>query len=139
MTMSNEPADIADVAIVGLGSGLALNPVRQIGTPAPHPRMSDGRLLDDHVGYEYALIACKVDATADEAMRRQCQQKGVAYVAVDDADPLQAWLDQAGISTALVRPDRYVLAVVETAADAASPLTHALRLQPSLDRETGAA
>jgi 3-(3-hydroxy-phenyl)propionate hydroxylase len=135
---SAEPARMSSIK-PSLGPGLALSSVSPIGTPGPQPHMSDGRLLDDHVGYGFALIARTGDVTTGEALRRQCLQHGVAFVAADDAGPLQAWLDQAGISAALVRPDRYVLAVAETLADAAGLLTCALRLQPPRDRGSRAA
>ncbi|WP_299807993.1 bifunctional 3-(3-hydroxy-phenyl)propionate/3-hydroxycinnamic acid hydroxylase [Tardiphaga sp.] len=134
----DEPVRMSSIK-PSLGRGLALSSERPVGTPAPQPRMPDGRLFDDRVGYGFALIARASDAAADDALRRQCQQQGVAFVAADEAGPLQAWLDQAGISAALVRPDRYVLAVAETSADAAGLLTHALRLSPSADRKSCAA
>ena len=122
-----------------LGPGLAPDGVCPIGMPGPPPRMSDGRLLDDHVGYGFALIARAGDIGAEETLRRRCRQQGVAFVAADDDGPLRDWLDQGNISAALIRPDRYVLAVAATPGDAASLLTHALHLPPSLHRESCAA
>lgn len=121
-----------------LGRGLAPESRVPIGTPAPQPRMADGRLLDDHVGYGFALITRAGDAAADDTLRRLCLQRGVAMVAADDG-PLRAWLDQAGIVAALVRPDRYVLAIADTPADVADLLAHVLRLQPMRDRQSCAA
>jgi 3-(3-hydroxy-phenyl)propionate hydroxylase len=101
--------------------------------------MSDGRLLDDHVGYGFALIARAGDIGAEETLRRQCGQQGVAFVAADDDGPLRDWLDQGNISAALIRPDRYVLAVAATPGDAAGLLTHALHFPRLPHRESCAA
>jgi 3-(3-hydroxy-phenyl)propionate hydroxylase len=137
-TVSTGPVRMSSIK-PSLGPGLAPDGALPIGTPAPQPRMTDGRLLDDHVGYVFALIARSTDAAAEDVLRRQCEQQGVAFVVADDNGPLRAWLDQSGIAAALVRPDRYVLAVAESSIGAAALLTHALHLQSSQDRQSCAA
>lgn len=92
-----------------LGPGLAAGWTGLTGRVAPQPRLEDGTLLDDRVGYRFAALlrpefASELSATVLE----RCVQRDVAVVA-DNAPALQDWLRAEGVGAVLVRPDRYVL------------------------------
>ena len=70
------------------------------GHLAPQPVLTDGRRLDDAVGYRSALLL-----HPDAALVARDD-----LVVVRDA-ALRPWLDELGARAALVRPDRYVQAL----------------------------
>lgn len=85
------------------------------GTLSAQPALSDGRMLDDAVGYRFALVgdpAC-LDAVS-ERTRRSWQALDVAVVDGHHAAVLE-WLRGLGASAALVRPDRYLFGTARTA------------------------
>jgi 3-(3-hydroxy-phenyl)propionate hydroxylase len=97
-----------------LGPGLAAGWTGLTGRVAPQPRLEDGTLLDDHVGYRFAALlrpefASELSATVLE----RCARRDVAVVA-DNAPALQDWLRAEGVGAVLVRPDRYVLGAART-------------------------
>jgi 3-(3-hydroxy-phenyl)propionate hydroxylase len=84
-------------------------PVRRglAGRQCPNAPLAGTTRFDDHVGHRFALVC---DHPAGAAQRRAAEQAGVVVVEVAPADPLGQWLADAGTHTALVRPDRTVLA-----------------------------
>lgn len=76
------------------------------GMLAPQPRLADGRLLDDVVGFGFAVVA-RPDVLAHLALdlRGDLKQAGVALVPAtgEAADQLA----ELGAVAAVVRPDRY--------------------------------
>ena len=97
-----------------LGPGLAAGATELTGQVAPQPRLMDGKLLDDHVGYRFAaLLAPEFAAKLSSAVRARCAHRDVAIVA-DDAPDLQDWLRAQGAGAVLIRPDRYVLGAART-------------------------
>jgi 3-(3-hydroxy-phenyl)propionate hydroxylase len=66
------------------------------GTLFPQPRLSDGRLLDDIIGYRPALITRK--------------DKGpVHHISTRNEPALEAELDRLETDAVAIRPDRYIL------------------------------
>jgi 3-(3-hydroxy-phenyl)propionate hydroxylase len=87
------------------------------GTLSAQPTLSDGRLLDDAVGYRFAVVgdpACL--AAVSEQTRRSWQALEVA-VLDGQHDNVLTWLGGLGASAALLRPDRYLLGTAETASE----------------------
>jgi 3-(3-hydroxy-phenyl)propionate hydroxylase len=88
-----------------LGSGL-FKEDEVGGTLAPQPRLASGDLLDDVVGYRFALVAApKLEAALSEEARELLLQADIALVqATGEAG---AWLEGLLAQAVLVRPDRY--------------------------------
>ena len=106
-----------------LGAGLAKQAAGVPGTLSPQPTLSDGRLLDDHVGYGWALL---LHPGAEALIGRRAHGWIEANRASVIADPaVSAWLDEIGAAAALIRPDRYVLGTATTAAGLATLLDSA--------------
>jgi 3-(3-hydroxy-phenyl)propionate hydroxylase len=86
------------------------------GHLAPQPVLSSGVRLDDAIGYRFALLL-HPEAARDAillagdagALRGPVARDDI--LVVQDA-ALRPWLDQVGARAALVRPDRYVQALV---------------------------
>jgi len=84
----------------------------------PQPMLSDGRLLDAHVGYRPALLL-RAGIVPDAAEADRLRNRGV--VVVQDAAPaLQDWLSANGIIAAAMRPDRYLLGAARDGAELAA-------------------
>jgi 3-(3-hydroxy-phenyl)propionate hydroxylase len=98
-----------------LGPGLAAEwngPARQI---APQPRLADGTLLDDRVGFRFAaLLQSDFAAGLPEATRARLADREIVLIS-DAAPASQAWLQAAEAPAVVVRPDRYVLGVAHSA------------------------
>ncbi len=97
-----------------LGPGLFRHGCAVAGTPVPQPMLSNGRRLDDQVGYRFAALARPgfLDGL-DGATHERWRQHGIVLVS-DGQGPLKDWLDSVGAPAALVRPDRYIVGLAKT-------------------------
>lgn len=86
------------------------------GTLAPQPRLADGRLLDDAIGYRFGVIAtAAVIADLDADVRAAAVARGFRFVEADGA--AAGWLDELGRNAVVLRPDRYYFGTFEEVAD----------------------
>lgn len=102
----------------GAPTSLAMPPIKLGGTlcgpaddcalPFPQPVLADGRRNDDELGDGFALVGA---VTPSPSAARVLEQIGARFV-VKPAPEVMAWLDARGACAALVRPDRYVLALI---------------------------
>jgi 3-(3-hydroxy-phenyl)propionate hydroxylase len=100
----------------GLGPGLG-GPHPRRGQLAPQPRNADGQLLDDVVGYGFAIVGdSTVLAGVEPAIQERWQRLG-AVVVPDFASSLSAWLSDSSADAAIIRPDRYVFAATRGQAE----------------------
>lgn len=86
------------------------------GQISPQPRLASGTLLDDAVGYRFALVVDEALAEIARASARTRGARGVIIVAAN-SDALREWLTASGAKAVLIRPDRYVSSVAYGAAD----------------------
>lgn len=91
------------------------------GTRAPQPRLGDGRLLDDAVGYEFALLM--TDTAREQLGDAALAQTPAARVVPVTADgEAAAWLREQDAVAAIIRPDRYLFGVYRDSRDAIDAL-----------------
>jgi 3-(3-hydroxy-phenyl)propionate hydroxylase len=96
-----------------LGPGAHLEePSTVAGHIAPQPRLPDGHLLDDVVGYRFALVALPALLTECRDLAGRAARTGIQIVA-GDAACVRDWLSSIGAAAVLVRPDRYVYGVAQ--------------------------
>lgn len=89
-----------------LGPGMWKDDGGPGGTLAPQPRLADGTLLDDVVGFEFAVVARPdVLDQLTESTRGVLKEAGFALVAA--TGETEAWLDDLAAAAVVVRPDRY--------------------------------
>lgn len=91
---------------LGPGLGDADNPHR--GWLSPQPKLSDGRLLDDHIGLSFALIR--------QGARPQSLPEEVTFLSASPEPTLQRLLNHLNARAVVLRPDGYILG---TASDSA--------------------
>jgi 3-(3-hydroxy-phenyl)propionate hydroxylase len=99
-----------------LESGLHGDAPAPAGTRASQPRLGDGMLLDDKVGYRFAVLANKRFAAALGPTVRYCQfDEEIAVVIA--TGPAEEYLAGLRAEAVVVRPDRYILGVASTRAE----------------------
>ncbi|MDX3905778.1 MAG: bifunctional 3-(3-hydroxy-phenyl)propionate/3-hydroxycinnamic acid hydroxylase [Pigmentiphaga sp.] len=97
-----------------LGAGLQYSDRPPVGQPFPQPRMDDGRLMDDVLGYRMAVIGhAGVIRDVGEWTRERWERLGA--VVLDRPDrTLADWLDAHGVGAVVLRPDRYLMGMART-------------------------
>lgn len=92
-----------------LGPGIAAGRSELAGSRFAQPRLGDGRLMDDAVGFGFALLAGeRMWSAASEPVRRRFAAAGVTVVTEATCPALKPLLDAQGVGALLLRPDRYV-------------------------------
>ena len=81
------------------------------GTRAAQPRLNDGRLLDDVVGYRFVVL-CVSELTA--AMRDVIGDRDIALIDSTQSQ-VQNYLAQLQSVGMVIRPDRYILGTARSA------------------------
>jgi 3-(3-hydroxy-phenyl)propionate hydroxylase len=113
-----------------LGRGLHGDAPPPAAARAAQPRLADGRLLDDHVGYHYAVLADRglVDALPATTRGKLDGPNIVLVVAEGEA---AAYLADLRTDAIVIRPDRHILGVASTPAELEAVLARRLwRAEP---------
>jgi 3-(3-hydroxy-phenyl)propionate hydroxylase len=98
-----------------LGPGLHGERARPAGTRSRQPRLADGRLLDDAVGYRFAVVGePALVGKVSEATRDSWREIGAVVVA-ETSPEIEAWLSELAAGAIIVRPDRFVFDAAATA------------------------
>jgi 3-(3-hydroxy-phenyl)propionate hydroxylase len=117
-----------------LGPGLHGNAPPPAAARAGQPRLADGKLLDDHVGYRYAVLADRglVDALP-AAMRAKLENEIVLIVAEGEVATYLAALQTDAV---VIRPDRHILGIASTPSELDAVLKRRQwSAQPEANRE----
>jgi len=76
------------------------------GTLAPQPRLADGRLIDDLIGYRFGVVATAELLAAIPAEARQgAEAAGIRFI--EASGEASSWLVELATSAVVIRPDRY--------------------------------
>ena len=97
-----------------LGEGLWQGGRAPVAQVFPQPMLADGRLLDEVLGMNFAVIAdaTVLDGVSDDT-RELWKDQGVVVLPAKDPE-IQAWFEQHGVNAVLLRPDRYIAGVAQT-------------------------
>jgi 3-(3-hydroxy-phenyl)propionate hydroxylase len=94
-----------------LGPGLHGDRPPPAGTRSRQPRLADGTLLDDRVGYAFAVVGDPM-LLADVSDATRSVWEAIGAVVVAEASPdIVAWLEHLDAGAVIVRPDRFILDV----------------------------
>lgn len=118
-------AEIFDFPQPQLGPGAHQDAPPPTGVVFPQPRLPDGRLLDEAIGWRFAVVgtARTLGAVTAETRRRWHERD---IVVIDEGGPtIDAWLAAHDCGALILRPDRYVFGTARTATDL-DALTNAL-------------
>jgi 3-(3-hydroxy-phenyl)propionate hydroxylase len=81
-------------------------PRQLAGALCPNPVLPQGVRLDTVLGNRFGVIAT-TEFTAEQ--REQLRQRGATALAAERTSELGRWLQRAGATVAIVRPDRTVM------------------------------
>lgn len=114
--LAEQPGDLNDVPLLKeapfpaptLGPGIHGETQGVAGVLSIQPRLSNGRRLDDVVGYRLAVVGVpSVVNSVEESTRRVWNRLGA--VTITDLDlAMRRWLNQHNVHAVIIRPDRYV-------------------------------
>lgn len=101
-----------------LGPGIRADDEDQLaGTLSPQPKLADGKLMDDAVGYRFAVVgdlAC-LDEVSDNT--KASLQALDAVVLTEETGELADWIAGRNVSAVIIRPDRYVYGSARSGAE----------------------
>ena len=109
--------EIFEFPVPRLGPGVWQGEKAPVAQVFPQPMLADGRLLDAALGLHFAVIGDEalLDGVSVET-RALWRALGVVVLSAQDPE-LQAWFTQHGVRAVLLRPDRYIAGVAQTAAE----------------------
>lgn len=103
-----------------------------VGTLSPQPTLGDGALMDEALGYRFAVVGHPACVTAvSEETRSLWRRLGVVSLDGEHAE-IGGWLTSIQANAVVLRPDRYIFGVAETTADLEALTTE---LQSQLSHE----
>jgi 3-(3-hydroxy-phenyl)propionate hydroxylase len=98
-----------------LGPGLHGNAPPPAATRAAQPRLADGSLFDDHVGYSYAVLAARSLLDTLPAATRASIENDV--VLIEAGGEAAGYLADLQTEAVVIRPDRHILGIASTPAE----------------------
>lgn len=108
-----------------LGHGLHGDAPAPAATRAAQPRLGDGTLLDDKIGYRFAALASQRLADALGPTARHLYA-GTDVVLVIASGPAESYLAGLNVQAVVIRPDRYILGVASTPTELEAVLARCL-------------
>jgi 3-(3-hydroxy-phenyl)propionate hydroxylase len=118
-----------------LGPGLHGDASRPAATRASQPRLADGTLLDDLVGYRFAVLATPSLIDQLPPMLR-AELDGGDVVLVVAAGEGAAYLAELQTEAVVIRPDRHILGIASTPSELDAVLGRRMRQIQSKDIST---
>lgn len=100
-----------------LGPGLHANWPAPAGTLSQQPVLSDGRRMDDVAGLRFVVLGSREILDGVPPATREVWRRADALILPDEGT---AYLAQLGFRCVIVRPDRYILAAANSAAELAA-------------------
>jgi 3-(3-hydroxy-phenyl)propionate hydroxylase len=111
------PTTTSEVLRPQIGPGVRDDAAEPAGVLSAQPRLADGRLLDDEVGFRFAVVGDpEVMAAADARSREAWKALDVAVVD-GRHDEVVEWARSLGAGAVVIRPDRYIFGVAVSGAD----------------------
>jgi 3-(3-hydroxy-phenyl)propionate hydroxylase len=116
-TEEEPPVFQAEALRPRLGPGVWDEAADAGGRLSEQPRLSDGRLLDDVVGYRFAVVGDPATVAGLSERSRSLLTALDARIVDDFTGDLRSWVVGQGATAVLVRPDRYLAGAAGGAAE----------------------
>jgi 3-(3-hydroxy-phenyl)propionate hydroxylase len=101
-----------------LGPGIRMDDAdANAGFLSAQPRLANGQLLDDVVGYRFAVVGDPACLSETSAATKALLDSLDISVVDDDSEEIREWLGGLGVKAVVVRPDRYVFGTASSGAD----------------------
>lgn len=93
-----------------LGPGVGIPGDGSTASLAAQPKTSEGVLLDEVVGYAFAVVGSTASLSDVDALTAATWDRLGIVVVADDGAPVREWLGRIDADAVVVRPDRYIFA-----------------------------
>jgi 3-(3-hydroxy-phenyl)propionate hydroxylase len=111
------PTTTSEVLRPQIGPGVRDDAAEPAGVLSAQPRLADGRLLDDEVGFRFAVVG-DLETLAAAAPATREAWKGLDVAVLDQRhDEVIEWARSLGANAVMIRPDRYIFGIAESGAD----------------------
>lgn len=111
------PVQESEVLRPPIGPGVRDVAAAPTGVLSAQPKLGDGRLLDDAVGFRFAVVGDPETIAAAGAETRSAWEKLDVAVLDERHDEVIEWVRSLGANAVVIRPDRYIFGVAEGGAD----------------------
>ncbi|HTU72794.1 MAG TPA: bifunctional 3-(3-hydroxy-phenyl)propionate/3-hydroxycinnamic acid hydroxylase [Trebonia sp.] len=91
-----------------LGPGVGDNASEVAGTLSAQPRTVSGQLLDDVVGYRFAVVGDPAVLSGTTGRTRARLESLGAHVLEEFSGEVRDWVTGLGVAAVIIRPDRYL-------------------------------
>jgi 3-(3-hydroxy-phenyl)propionate hydroxylase len=98
-----------------LGPGWVDTSGNLAGQIFPQPRLANGRLLDDVIGTNFAVLISESLLEEVDPLTLDLWAQMHVQVVTSLEPSIKQWLENAGVAAVILRPDRYVLGTTKTA------------------------
>jgi 3-(3-hydroxy-phenyl)propionate hydroxylase len=92
-----------------LGPGLHGDAPEPAGTISSQPRLPDGRLMDDEIGFRFAVIGERDVVNGVSSQTAEDWKSIDTAILCDAGDEVAQWVASLGARAVILRPDRYIL------------------------------
>ncbi|MBS2531374.1 bifunctional 3-(3-hydroxy-phenyl)propionate/3-hydroxycinnamic acid hydroxylase [Catenulispora sp. NF23] len=100
-----------------LGPGVRDDTNELAGTLSAQPRTASGRLLDDVVGYRFAVVGDPVVLSGTSDRTKAMLESLDAQVLQEFSGEVRDWVRSLGAAAVIIRPDRYLFGAVGDSAE----------------------
>ncbi len=100
-----------------LGPGVRDDRSELAGTLSAQPRTASGRLLDDVVGYRFAVVGDLAVLSGTTDRTKALLESFGAHVLEEFSGEVRDWVTGLGAAAVIIRPDRYLFGAAGTSAE----------------------
>jgi len=116
-TEEEPPVFQAEALRPRLGPGVWDDTNELAGTPSAQPRTASGELLDDVVGYRFAVVGDPAVLSGTTSRTNALLKLLGTHVHGEFSGEVHDWVTGLGVAAAIIRPDRYLFGAAGNSAE----------------------